>query len=123
MRTLEENLVLLKQKQFLTLEKILKLIKSDKKPYDILKNIDLQQNTINEWRTGQTNIPNDALAKIATYFNVTIDYLLGCVEPTIDNIDLSPIEQKLITDFRKLNKNGKSGVLSFINDQLNNAKK
>lgn len=37
----------------------------------------VKQNTISNWENGSTEIDNQTLAKLADYFNVSVDYLLG----------------------------------------------
>lgn len=61
-----------------TTDRILELI--DKKKigdYTIEKQIGLSRGTIANWRARKNKISIDALQKIALYFNVSVDYLLG----------------------------------------------
>lgn len=44
---------------------------------DIVK---YRQNTVSNWETGRSDPPLDALEKMSSAFNVSIDYILGCDE-------------------------------------------
>lgn len=57
---------------------------------EIAKIIGVNQNTYSYWENEKTKIDNATLAKLADYFNVTIDYLLGRDENTKN----SPANQK-----------------------------
>ena len=57
---------------------------------EIAKIIGVNQNTYSYWENEKTKIDNATLAKLADYFNVTIDYLLGRDENTKNN----PANQK-----------------------------
>lgn len=64
-----------------TIQKIFSLIKSTNKSENALeKEIGLSQGQIKHWRNGRNNVSADALHKIADYFNVSVDYLLGRTE-------------------------------------------
>lgn len=64
-----------------TLEKVFVLIDSTHKgDYVIEREIGLKRGTIANWRLKRANPSADALSKIADYFNVSVDYLLGRTE-------------------------------------------
>ncbi len=61
-----------------TIEKVLSLIQqSGMGDFPLEKKIGLAQGTIKNWRAGKNKISADALSKLADYFNVSVDYLLG----------------------------------------------
>lgn len=61
-----------------TIEKVLSLIQqSGMGDFPLEKKIGLTQGTIKNWRAGKNKISADALSKLADYFNVSVDYLLG----------------------------------------------
>ena len=39
--------------------------------------INIAQNTLSQYETGVRSIPADILIKLADYYNVSVDYLLG----------------------------------------------
>lgn len=67
-----------------TLEKVFSLLKTTNKgDYVIEREIGLKRGCIANWRLDRGNPSADALTKIADYFNVSVDYLLGRTdEPT-----------------------------------------
>ena len=50
---------------------------SDKKQKAIASEIGISPSTLSNYVTGVSKIPGDIAAKLAIYFNVTADYLLG----------------------------------------------
>lgn len=72
----------------------------------------------------QKNIPNNAIIKIAQYFNVTTDYLLlGKVEPKIQiQPTLPEIEQELLNVCKDLNIRDKASLLNYAISLLENNK-
>ncbi|MEO1443546.1 MAG: helix-turn-helix transcriptional regulator [Chloroflexota bacterium] len=70
---------------------------------DIAKFVQTTQSQVGRWERGDVVPSSNALGKIAEFFDVTADYLLGLVdEPTstITLSDLSPDEQELIAYLR-----------------------
>ncbi len=82
------------------------------------------QSTVGGWEAGKRE-PNFAtIIKLADFFDVTIDYLLGKeknntpaeVDKRVDNgIKLTDCEIRLIHLFRKLDVRNQSATFSFIN--------
>lgn len=46
-------------------------------PYKVAKATGISTSTLSEWKNGSYTPKADKLQKIADYFNVTVDYLLG----------------------------------------------
>ena len=64
---------------------------------DFAKIIGIAQPTLSGWETGRTQIDYENLNKLADYFNVSLDYLLGRnVPPTPIGIEPLPPENKKI---------------------------
>lgn len=63
--------------------------KNNKTQLDIAKYLDVTYQTVYKYEKGIAIPPADALVKIADYFGVSLDYLLGRTEEndTIQNID------------------------------------
>lgn len=60
------------------IERILELIqKNDVTEYRVMKDCGLQTNSFTYWKKGRAIPGLDALIKIANYFNVSLDYLVG----------------------------------------------
>ena len=61
-----------------TVEKITKLFdESGKSANSILKELDFSPTAFSEWKRGKAKPTTDALKKLADYFDVSVDYLLG----------------------------------------------
>lgn len=73
-----------------------------KKPNPVASEIGISSATVTKWKNG-TPPGSKSLAKIAEYFNVSTDYLLGKAENARSVIDkLSEKEKSLLTIFRQL---------------------
>lgn len=69
---------------------------------------------IGKWRKNSPNIIS--LQKVADYFNVSVDYLLGRECPASSSFVFSPDEKSLILLFRELNGEGQEKARSYIDD-------
>lgn len=64
-----------------TFEKILKFMKeTDTNAATLTKELGLNHSAIDNWKTGKAKPSADALSKLADYFDVSVDYLLGRTE-------------------------------------------
>ena len=75
----------------------------------------VNQTAVSQWERGATTPNLQLLTKIADYFNVSIDYLIGNdtnkKSPSIKE-ELTADEQKLLKSFRELNEEGQYILLS-----------
>ena len=69
---------------------------------------------IGKWRKNSPNIIS--LQKVADYFNVSVDYLLGRECAASSSFVFSPDEKSLILLFRELNDEGQEKARSYIDD-------
>jgi transcriptional regulator with XRE-family HTH domain len=53
------------------------LISNNKTAYQISKETGITQASLSDWKNGRSTLKPDKLQKIADYFNVSVDYLLG----------------------------------------------
>lgn len=76
----------------------------------VAKDMKLSQQTISLYESDKRNPDLETLIKLADYFHVTTDYLLGIEDfdkmPIEINTEFSPLELELIDSFKLLN--GKS---------------
>jgi len=78
----------------------------------MLTDLGLSKNSFVDWKQRGT-IPNgETLKKIADYFGVSVDYLLG--KENASAIELSKQEQYLLDNFRSLNDAGKDYILQTM---------
>lgn len=65
-----------------TIDCILKLIESSgKTPYKVAKDCGLDKAAFSHWKSGKQRPNIDTLVKIADYFGVSVDYLVGRETP------------------------------------------
>lgn len=50
---------------------------NDKKQIELAKYLGVSQGTYSLYERGEVNIPVDALIKLADFYNVSLDYLVG----------------------------------------------
>lgn len=74
------------------------------------------QNTLSYWEKGKFDIDNSSLCKISSYFHVSIDYLLGQENNTIDTEQaLTLNEEQIIKKYRLLDAYGQKAVNHMLN--------
>lgn len=90
-----------------------------KKITNVIAELDLSAGNPSKWKSG--NVPKaDTLTKLADYFHVSVDYLLGRQAPT--GFSLSPQEEEMIRCYRQLNAEGKKKINDYLDDLLGNEK-
>lgn len=72
------------------------------KQKEMAEYLQVPNNTYNQWENGKRQPDNDMLIKIAKYYNVTIDYLLGAEDnkKSPSNDGLAPDEQAVLSIYR-----------------------
>ena len=55
--------------------------------YKLASELDMSQSNIGMYENGSRMAPSDVLLKIADYFNVSVDYLLGREKPSINHTE------------------------------------
>lgn len=77
--------------------------------WDVANGIQTSQRNIGRWENGDVIPSADAVVKLADFFQVSADYLLGrtddlgnIVVQDGSNFATSPAEQRLVLDFRRL---------------------
>ena len=50
---------------------------NDKKQIELAKHLNIDQSTYSDYENGKINIPIEQLIKIADFYNVSLDYLVG----------------------------------------------
>ena len=75
----------------------------DLKQSDLAKATGIDQRTISNYETGKTKPDSDALIKLADFFNVSIDYLVGRISFNApSDPDRIKLIQKIQKDLEKL---------------------
>ena len=75
--------------------------------YSFAKKFGVAQSTIGNWESG-TREPNlDSISRLADYFGVTVDHLLGRPSaPPVQREEVPPLLASLIASFKELNAEG-----------------
>lgn len=75
----------------------------------LAKIIGIEQSSVGKYEGKDAISPSDDIKiRIADYFGVSLDYLVGRDKP--NDLQLSPAESKLISDFRTLSPEGKEYI-------------
>ena len=110
-----------------TIDKISNLLKEqNKKQKDLTDYLGISQNAFTDWKSGRIKSYVKHIPKIAVFFGVTTDYLLGREDNPSNNevaLNLNRYEQKLIDDFRKLNRQGQEYILQTMDMAIDKYKK
>ena len=101
-----------------TLERILKLAKNNNMTANkLLVECKLPSNSISYWKQGIKKPGIDALIKIADYFNVSIDYLVGRETPTTNketNTVNKAVNSTLLSRIESLDELQQAKVMAYI---------
>ena len=94
--------------------KRLKVLRAEKgiTQADIAQYLEVSQQTVGSWENEKSTPKFDMLLKIADYFNVSTDYLLGREG---HNVSLSEEQKKLLYTFDSLKKDAKETVWTMLN--------
>ena len=100
------------------IDNILRIIKEKKTTkYRVTKDCNLPSNIFTFWENGRQKPSLDALIKIADYFNVSLDYLVGR-EPLVTNQEINPSNNATISPvfdrFSKLTELQQAKVMAYI---------
>lgn len=93
---------------------------------DLAEQIGYSQNMISQWENGSRDPNTEVLKKLANFFNVTIDFLLGYVpinqlsDKFSENSDLSNFEIDIIQKIKLLNNKGRDKLYMYLDDLLEN---
>lgn len=80
--------------------------------------LNLSHGAIAMWETGKRQPDNDTLLRIADFFGVTVDYLLGRDEKTPPDEDLSESEKLLLELFNRVPEEKQAVLLQLIRTAL-----
>lgn len=87
---------------------------------NVVSELKISSGNLSKWKAG--GVPKGAtLKKLADYFHVSTDYLLGREAPASSS-ELSPEEQELLECYRQLNNDGKKKMNDYLDDLLGNEK-
>ncbi|MCL2034685.1 MAG: helix-turn-helix domain-containing protein [Oscillospiraceae bacterium] len=108
--------------------------KNDIKQAELAKYLNVSRGTLSHWEQEKYDIDNKSLLKLADYFNVTIDYILGRIDnhagyndkeraPIQDEtLNYTLLERSHIEKYRQLNLEGQRRVDEYTEDLVDSGK-
>lgn len=97
-----------------TIERILNLLEqSGESARKVEVNAGLSNASFQAWRNGRNKPSADAIIKLAKYFGVSTDYLLGSSETTAP-ISLTDEEKDMLSLFNKLSPEDKQRAIGYL---------
>ena len=78
--------------------------------------------SVSNWETGRNQPNNDILIKLAEYFNVSVDYLLGITDIPHTDVQLDEFQVALYNGTEELTDEQKEDLLQYV-DYLKSKKK
>lgn len=91
---------------------------------ELAKKLNIRQTTVSSWENGVSVPDYPTLIKLADFFEVSTDFLLGreddfgIVQPQSAAPSLDKDEQELIANFRELNRLQKQKILAYTEGML-----
>ncbi len=95
----------------------------DKKQKDIAAVIGVSQQTYGKYESGVYEIPNDVIVKLAEYYHVTTDYIMGlgdlryCSEQLDERVFGSVTIGRLMAEILELDESAREKVVDYVNVQ------
>jgi len=86
----------------------------DMKQKTLAKQVHLTESTLSNYLTGRTDMPIDVLAEIASYLDITADYLLGLADEPERPFPVSANERRLLEGFRTLSREQKELIAQNV---------
>ena len=86
----------------------------------LAKEFHITEAMFSNYLNGRNDMPIEILVKIAQYFHITTDYLVGLSDSPLPAIQLSRGERELVETYRSLSKNQKeliTGLLRLMREQ------
>ena len=84
--------------------------------YRVCKETGLKTGSISNWKSGKYQLKQDKLQKIAEYFGVSVDYLMGNEKAPAAGADLAGDEAELLRLFRTFNADGQKRALCALRE-------
>jgi len=93
-------------------KRIIKLIKESNIPKNVIaKDLGVSPGNITDWEKGRSKPSVVAILKIADYFDVTLDFIFGRSEKSLQNLNIN--EKNLINNYRAASKLDQQALLQI----------
>jgi len=96
---------------------------SDIKQKKLAQEFHITEAMFSNYLTGRSDMPVDVLVKIAQYFSLSMDYLVGLTDEPRAPMSLSEAEQELVESFRKLSREQRELIVQNIRFMLEQNKR
>lgn len=88
-------------------------IERGSKPNPVAKELEISSGTVTKWKAG--SLPScEALIKLANYFDVTVDFLLGLETENKKIVSGEPTRNDLISRFSDLSENELTEIENYL---------
>ena len=87
---------------------------SDMKQKDLAQIFHVSEAALSNYLTGRSDMPVEILVKIAQYFNLSMDYLVGLSDAPHPSMPLTNNEKTMVDQFRQLNADQQELILQNI---------
>ena len=91
-----------------------KITDSDIKQKELAQIFHVSEAALSNYLTGRSEMPVDILVKIARYFDLSMDYLVGLNDDPRPNMTLTKNEQHMVDQFRQLNHDQQELILQNL---------
>lgn len=91
---------------------------SDVKQKKLAQEFHISEAALSNYLTGRSEMPVDILVKIAQYYNISMDYLVGLSDEPHSPMTLKESEQSMVKQFRQLNRDQQELILNNIRFML-----
>ena len=88
---------------------------SDIKQKKLAEIFHISEGALSNYLTGRSEMPVEILVKIAQYFDLSMDYLVGLSDEPRPNMTLTKNEQNMVNQFRQLNQDQRELILQALN--------
>ena len=86
----------------------------DVKQKKLAETFQITEAMLSNYLTGRNEMPVEILVKLARYFHITVDYLVGLSDEPQPPMRLREGEEKLVEDFRTLSREQKELILKNV---------
>lgn len=87
------------------------------------KAVNVSQGNVSDWKNGRSFPKSDVLSRLADYFNVSTDYLLGRTDQKeMPSVGDGPLRSTLLNNFGQLNREGQERLVETSDDMVSSGK-
>lgn len=96
----------------------IELKKNNKRQIDLVQWLNTSGSTVSDWKKYNRTPPAELIPKIASFLNVSLEFLL--TGNNSNNDDLNEFDQEILNICKELNNRQKAELITFANKLLQN---